>query len=79
MPKNIRRLAAPDPERKTSPVAWEADEDTESLRESVSDDAVCFFNDVAYEHDTVVESGGVKLRCDRGVWLPAGPAHESKP
>jgi hypothetical protein len=79
MTQKICRLGAPDPERKTSPVAWETDDDTESVRETVSDEAVCFFNDVAYEHDTVVESGSVKLRCDRGVWLPAGPAHDAKP
>jgi hypothetical protein len=38
-----------DPERKTSPVAWEGDEDTSALRESVPGEAVCFFNDRAYD------------------------------
>ena len=79
MKQRIHQLGAPDPESRTSPVAWETDDDTESLREAVPDEAVCFFNDVAYEHDTVVESGGVKLRCDHGLWLPSGPAHDSKP
>ncbi|RPI62048.1 MAG: DUF1496 domain-containing protein [Lysobacterales bacterium] len=73
------RLGAPDPERKTSPVAWETDEDTETLRESVPDEAVCYFNDAAYRHGTVVESGSVRLRCDHGLWLPAGPTEESEP
>ncbi len=73
------QLGAADPERKTSPVAWEADEDTETLRESVPDEAVCYFNDVGYVHDTVVKSGSALLRCDHGVWLPAGPADQAKP
>lgn len=72
-------LDALDPERKSSPVAWEADEDTEALREAVPDEAVCFFNDLAYEHGTVVKSGGLLLRCDHGLWLPAGPTGDAEP
>jgi len=72
-------LGALDPERKSSPVAWEADDDTEALRETVPDEAVCFFNDRAYEHGTVVKSGSVLLRCDHGLWLPAGPAGDAEP
>jgi hypothetical protein len=68
----MQQVGAADPERKTSPVAWEDDDDTETLRESIPDEAVCFFNDHAYDHGTVVESGGVLLQCDHGVWLPAG-------
>lgn len=73
------QLGAPDPERKNSPVAWETDEDTEVLREAVPDEAVCYFNDQAYQHGTVVMSGSVLLRCDHGLWLPAGPGDASKP
>jgi hypothetical protein len=74
MTVRTEQLGAVDPERKTSPVAWEADEDTETLRESVPDEAVCFFNDQAYNHGTVVKSG-----CDHGLWLPAGPADDAEP
>ena len=74
MKKRTQQVGAADPERKTSPVAWEADEDTESLRESAPDEAVCFFNDQAYDDGTVVRSGNVLLRCDHGVWLPASDA-----
>lgn len=73
------QLGALDPERKSSPVAWEGDEDTETLRESVPDEAVCFFNDLSYRDGTIVHSGSVRLRCDRGIWLPAGPTDDSKP
>jgi len=54
-------------------------EDTETLREAVPDEAVCFFNDLAYDHGTVVKSGSALLRCDHGLWLPSGPTDESKP
>jgi hypothetical protein len=73
------QLGAVDPERKSSPVAWEADDDTEALREEIPDGAVCFFNDRAYDHGTVVKSGSVLLRCDYGIWLPAGPTEDSEP
>jgi len=72
MKGRTQQVGDADPERKTSPVAWEADDDTETLRESVPDEAVCFFNDRAYDHGTVVESGSVLLQCDYGLWLPVG-------
>jgi hypothetical protein len=79
MTSRTEQLGAQDPERKNSPVAWEADEDTETLRESVPDEAVCFFNDLAYRDGTVVQSGSTLLRCDRGVWLPAAAAADAEP
>jgi len=79
MTTGTKQLGAVDPERKSSPVAWEADDDTETLREWVPDEAVCFFNDLAYNHGTVVKSGSVLLRCDHGLWLPAGAADDAEP
>ena len=79
MTKATQQLGAQDPERKNSPVAWEIEDDTETLRESIPDEAVCFFNDLAYAHGTVVSSGSVLLRCDHGIWLPAGATDSSKP
>jgi hypothetical protein len=79
MTTRTKQLGALDPERKSSPVAWEDDDDADRLREAVPDEAVCFFNDRAYEHGTVVKSGSVLLRCDRGLWLPAGPADDAEP
>ena len=67
----IKDLGAQDPELKNSPVAWEGEEDTETLRASVPGEAECFFNDRAYEHGTVVRSGSTLLRCDLGLWVPA--------
>jgi hypothetical protein len=72
-------LGAQDPELKNSPVAWEGDEDTETLREAIPEEPECFFNDRAFSHDTVISSGSMLLRCDRGLWIPAGPGSAGKP
>ena len=79
MHEKTQHLGAQDPELKNSPVAWEADEDTETLRESIPGDPVCFFNDLAFAHGTIVGSGDVLLRCDHGLWVPAGPGDPSNP
>ncbi|HEX7080448.1 MAG TPA: DUF1496 domain-containing protein [Gammaproteobacteria bacterium] len=73
------QVGAQDPERRNSPVAWEEDEDTDMLRESIPGDPVCFFNDSAYPHGTTVKSGDVLLRCDHGLWVPAGPSDPTNP
>jgi uncharacterized protein DUF1496 len=72
-------VGAQDAELKNSPIAWEADEDTEALREAIPDGAACFFNDQAYSNGTVVHTGDARLRCDHGLWIPAGPADVDNP
>jgi hypothetical protein len=79
MHAGTQQVGAQDPERKNSPVAWENYEDTEVLRQAVSDEPACYFNDQAYTHGMVVGSGDVLLRCDHGLWIPAGPADPSNP
>lgn len=74
MPNKPRELGAQNPELKNSPIAWEGDEETETLRESLPSEPVCFFNDREYANGTIVTSGSTRLRCERGVWIPAGPA-----
>jgi hypothetical protein len=74
-----QQLGAPDPELKNSPIVWETDEETESLRESVPGDPVCYFNDLPYSHGTIISSGTALLRCDYGLWVPAGPADQDNP
>jgi hypothetical protein len=73
------QVGAQDAELKNSPIAWEADEDTETLREALPDEPVCFFNDRAYSHGTIVLAGDARLRCDHGLWVPAGPADVDNP
>jgi hypothetical protein len=68
--ERIKDLGAPDPELKNSPVAWEGDEDTETLRASVPGEPECFFNDRPYPNGALVKSGSTLLRCDAGIWVP---------
>lgn len=79
MNPKTQQLGAQDPELKNSPVAWETDEDTETLRESIPEEPICYFNDQSYAHGTVVSSGDVRLRCDYGLWVPAGPTDPINP
>ena len=77
--RGILQLGAQDPELRNSPIAEEGDEDTETLRESVPGDPVCYFNDTPYSNGTVVKSGEILLRCDYGLWVPAGPSDPGNP
>jgi hypothetical protein len=72
-------LGAQIPELKNSPIAWEGDEDTEALREALPSEPTCFFNDHEFEHGAIVSGDGVRLRCDHGLWVPAGPADPDNP
>ena len=72
-------VGSQDPERKNSPVALETDEDTEVLRQEVPPEPVCYFNDTAYRDGTVVKSGSGLLRCDKGLWVSAGPSDPTNP
>jgi Protein of unknown function (DUF1496) len=75
----IPDLGVQDPDLRNSPVAWEADEDTETLRASLPGEPICLFNNQAYGHGTVGKSGTVLLRCDHGLWIPDGPADPENP
>jgi hypothetical protein len=66
-------LGIQDSERKNSPVAWEADEDIDVLRQEVPLEPICYFNDAVFSDGDIVKSGTVLLRCDKGLWVPAGP------
>lgn len=70
MVQRLADLGAPDPELKNSPVAWETDEDSETLRGSIGGDALCYFNGSSYTNGTLIRSGGTVLRCERGIWVP---------
>ena len=74
MPSKTRELGVQNPELKNSPIAWESDEDIETLRGAQPSEPVCFFNDHEYANGAIVQSGSVRLRCERGVWVPAGPS-----
>lgn len=63
-------LGTQDPELKNSPVAWESDEDVETLRGSFASDALCYFNGRSYPKGALIRSGMTVLRCEGGLWVP---------
>ena len=79
MTMSTPNVGSQDPELKNSPVAWEGDEDTEVLRQEIPPEPACFFNDTAYKDGTVVKSGTALLRCDKGLWVPAGSSDPTNP
>lgn len=72
-------VGSQDPELRNSPIAEEGDEETEALRQEVPGEPVCYFNNATYRDGAYVRSGGMLLRCDRGLWVPAGPADPDNP
>ena len=79
MTSEIPDLGAQDPEARNSPVDWETDEEPDTLRETMPGEPVCYFNDQAFDHDTVIKSGTALLRCDHGIWVPAGSSDPDNP
>ena len=78
------RLSAPqvgavDPERKTSPIADEFDEDYEVINLEATESSGCLFNDSHYEHNTYICSGSDLLQCKRGVWVVEGSCDPDNP
>jgi hypothetical protein len=76
---SISDVGDQDPDERNSPIAAEEDEETPYLRQDVPGDAVCWFNNVSYAIGSYVKSGTVVLRCDRGIWVEAGPADAANP
>ncbi len=72
-------VGAQDPTERNSPVAWEGSEETQFLRQEVTGEPVCYFNEQPFEHGAVVKSGTSILRCDHGIWIEAGPADSDNP
>lgn len=69
---NAPHVGAPDPELKNSPIGEENDETFESMMQTLSDVAVCYFNNEVYVDDAYVCSGDELLHCQKGVWLRRG-------
>lgn len=79
MQSGIRNVGAIDPELKTSPVAEEMLEESQTLRLEVPGGAVCYFNGEAFKIGTVVRSGTALLECRDGIWVEVGPADPKNP
>jgi len=79
MDVNTKDLGAQDPELRNSPVAWEGEEDSDALREQAPGSPVCYFNDMPYDHGTLVKSGDSLLRCSYGLWFPVASSDPDNP
>ena len=77
--KHTEDVGAPDPELNTSPIAEEGSDDTEILRQEVPGEPVCYFNNLSFPNGTYIKSGTSILKCDYGIWIPAGPADPDNP
>ncbi len=77
--KNAVDVGAPDPELNTSPVAEEGDDDTEALRSEVPGEPVCYFNNRSFDTGSYIKSGTSILKCEYGIWIPAGPGDPENP
>lgn len=79
MHSGIRNVGGVDPTLKTSAIAEEMHEDSDTVRLEVPGGAVCYFNGEEFKAGTVVRSGVVLLECRDGIWVEAGPADPKNP
>lgn len=77
--KHIEDVGVADPELNTSPIADEGDEETEVLRQEMPGEPVCYFNNKSFKTGDYIKTGAVVLKCDYGLWIPAGPADPDNP
>jgi hypothetical protein len=77
--KHTVDVGAPDPELNTSPIAEEGSDESEILRQEVPGEPVCYFNNKSFANGTHIKSGTSILKCDYGIWIPAGPADTDNP
>lgn len=77
--KHTEDVGAADPELNTSPIAEEGNDESEILRQEVPGEPVCYFNNQIFANGTHIKSGTSILRCDYGIWIPAGPADPDNP
>ena len=77
--KHIIDVGSPDPELNTSPIADESDDDTDVLRQQIPGEPVCYFNAKSFDNGTYIKTGTSVLKCDYGIWIPAGPGDPENP
>lgn len=71
MDRDLENLGSPDPELRNSPIVDETDEEFDVLRQEL-EEPVCYFNDRVFGDGEYIRSGSTRLRCDKGLWVPAG-------
>jgi hypothetical protein len=75
----LPEVGAVDPELRTSPIAQEFDEDSDTLRQQVPGERVCYFNSRPYSNGSYVKSGTQVFKCQYGLWMEAGPGDPDNP
>lgn len=79
LPSTLPQVGAMDPELENSPIAQELEEDSDTIRQQVPGEPVCYFNGSAFAHDEYVNSGTQVLKCRYGVWVEVGSADPGNP
>lgn len=77
--RSYPNVGAPDPELENSPIADESVDESSDLKQEMPGEPVCLFNGVSYPNGSYVLSGSGLLRCDYGIWVPAGPSDPENP
>jgi hypothetical protein len=77
--KHITDVGSADPELNTSPIAEENNDETDVLRQEMPGEPVCYFNGQSFSTGSFIKSGTILLKCDYGIWIPAGPADPDNP
>ena len=76
---HVAHVGAVDPERKTSPIADELDDEYDVISQEAPESAGCYFNDTFYTHNDYVCSGSDLLQCKRGTWVLEGSCDPDNP
>ena len=77
--KHATDVGAPVPELNTSPIAEENSDDAAVIRQQVPGEPVCYFNGKSFATGAYIKSGASVLKCDYGIWIPAGPGDPDNP
>lgn len=77
---HLPQVGVMDTELKNSPVAWEFDDNSDTVRQQLSEEEqVCFFNGREFGHRSCVSSGTQVLQCRHGVWVEMGSSDPGNP
>lgn len=70
---DVRQVGNPDPNWSTSPIIgfYEADEAIAGLGGQPAGQ-FCLFSGEGFPHGAEIQSGAVRLRCERGHWVVVG-------
>lgn len=73
----VPQVGAMDPELPNSPIALEFDEESDTVRQQVPGEPVCYFNGQPFEHNQYVSTGTQILQCRYGVWVEVADPRNS--